>query len=318
MSVATAVAMAASAPRAAETPYPTRPIRVIVGFAPAGAADIFARLVAQKLTESWGQTVVVDNRPGAGSTVGSEIVAAAAPDGYTLMVVSASYATSAGLYAKQIKYHPINSFIPITLLASNPNVLLAHPSVAAKSSREVVALAKSAPGKLTLGSAGTGSVTHLAGELFAAMAGIKFTHVPYKGGGPNMTALLGGEIQLTVASIPASLGALKAGRVRALGVTSAARSPALPDVPTIAESGVAGYEALNWYGMLAPAGVANPIITKLYGEVSAILRSPDTVDAMNKQSADPGGMPPDAFRKFLQLELAKWAAAIKAAGVAGP
>jgi tripartite-type tricarboxylate transporter receptor subunit TctC len=303
---------------AAELSYPTKPIRLIVGFPPAGAADIFARMVGQKLTDAWGQTAVVDNRPGAGSTIGSEITANAVPDGHTLMVVSASYATSAGLYAKRIKYHPIDSFIPITLIGSNPNLLLAHPSAPVKSVRELITAAKAAPGKFTMGSAGTGSITHLAGELFANMAGIKFTNVPYKGGGPNMTALLGGEIQLTVASIPASLGSLQAGRVRALGVTSVRRSPALPDVPAIAESGVPGYEALNWYGILSPAGVPKPIIAKLYGQMRAILRMPDIVEALAKQGADPGGGPPEEFRKFLQAEIAKWSQVIKAAGVPAP
>jgi tripartite-type tricarboxylate transporter receptor subunit TctC len=303
---------------AAEPAYPTKPIRVIVGFPPAGAADIFARMLGPKLTDAWGQTVVIDNRPGAGSTIGSEITANAVPDGHTLMVVSASYATSAGLYARQIKYHPIDSFIPITLIASNPNILLAHPSVTAKTVKDLIAAAAAAPGKFTLGSAGTGSITHLAGELFASMAKVKLTHVPYKGGGPNMIALLGGEIQLTVASIPASLGGLKAQRVKAFGVTSLIRSRVLPEVPTIAETGLPGYEALNWYGLLAPAGVPRPVTAKLYAEVSRILQMPDVVDMLAKQSADPGGMPPEAFRKFLVVEIAKWTGAIKSAGVPAP
>ena len=313
-----ATVLNAHAAVAADSAYPTKPIRVIVGFPPAGAADIFARMLGQKLTTAWGQTVVVDNRPGAGSTLGSEITANAVPDGHTLTVVSASYATSAGLYAKQIKYHPIDSFIPITLIASNPNVLLAHPSVAAKSVGELVAAAAAAPGKFTLGSAGTGSITHLAGELLASMAKIRFTHVPYKGGGPNFTALLGGEIQLSVTSIPAALSGLQAQRVKALGVTSLQRSRVLPEVPTIAETGLPGYEALNWYGLLAPAGVPTPITAKLYGEVSRILQMPDVVDILTRQSADPSGMPSQAFKKFLQVEIAKWAGAIKAAGVAAP
>ncbi|HEX6006107.1 MAG TPA: tripartite tricarboxylate transporter substrate-binding protein, partial [Burkholderiales bacterium] len=235
---------------AAEPAYPTKPIRIIVGFPPAGAADIFARLVAQKLSDSWGQPVVVDNRPGAGSTIGSEITANASPDGHTWMVVSASYATSAGLY-KNLKFDPVKSFAPIIMIASNPNVLLTHPSVRSKTVKELIAFAKSNPGKLTMGSAGTGSITHLAGELFTSMAGIEVTHVPYKGGGPNMTALVGGEIQLTVASVPASLGHIRAGRARGLGVTSLKRSSVLPEVPTIAEAGVPGYEAKNWYAALA-------------------------------------------------------------------
>lgn len=299
---------------AAETAYPTKPIRIVVGFPPGGAADIFARLVGQKLAETWGQPVVVDNRPGAGSTIGSEITANAVPDGHTLMVVSASYATSAGLYQK-LNYHPVNSFMPITLIASNPNVLLAHPSVPVKSVKELVALAKAAPGKLTMGSAGTGSITHLAGELFANMAAIKVTHVPYKGGGPNLIALLGGEIQVSVASIPASLVHLQAGRVKALGLTSARRSPTLAGVPTIAESGVPGYEALNWYGILAPAATPKPVIAKLNRQINDLLRAPDVVESLAKQGADPEGGTSEAFGKYLRSEITKWSKVIKTAGV---
>ncbi|MBI4194253.1 MAG: tripartite tricarboxylate transporter substrate binding protein [Betaproteobacteria bacterium] len=307
-------AIAAPQAVAAEPPYPNKPIRIIVGFPPAGAADIFARLVGQKLTEAWGQPVVVDNRPGAGSTIGSEIAANSTPDGHTLMAVSASYATSAGLYRK-LKYHPIDSFAPITMITSNANVLLAHPSVPAKSARELIATAKANPGKLTMGSAGTGSITHLAGELFANMAAIKVTHVPYKGGGPNLNALLGGEIQITVASVPASLGHVKAGRVKALGLTSVKRSAVLPGVPTIAESGVPGYEAKNWYGILAPAGVPKSVVAKLNGQINEILRAPDFAAAIARQGADIEGGTPDEFRKYLQSEIAKWSKVIKAAGV---
>ena len=301
--------------RAADPAYPTKPIRIIVGFPPAGAADIFARVVGQKMSDAWGQSVVVDNRPGAGSTIGSEIVAKSAPDGYTVMVVSASYATSAGLYKDLIKYHPVNSFAPIALLASNPNVLLAHPSVPAASAKDIIATAKKSPGKLTMGSAGTGSITHLAGELFTYMAGITVTHVPYKGGGPNMNALLGGQIQITVVSVPASLPYVKAGRAKALAVTSAARSPVLPDVPTMAESAVPGYEAKNWYGMLAPAGVPKPILAKLNQQVNEALRARDVADAISRQGADPEGGTPEAFAAYLKSEIAKWSKVIAAANL---
>lgn len=299
---------------AAEPAYPNKPIRIIVGFPPAGAADIFARLVGQKLAETWGQAVVLDNRPGAGSTIGSEIAANATPDGHTLMAVSASYATSAGLY-KKLNYHPINSFAPITMIVSNANLLLAHPSVPAKSAQELIAMAKANPGKLTMGSAGTGSITHLAGELFANMAAIKVTHVPYKGGGPNLTGLLVGEIQISVASVPASLGHVKAGRLKALGLTSIKRSAVLPEVPPIAESGVPGYEAKNWYGILAPAGVPKPIVAKLNRQINEILRAPDLVEAIAKQGAEVEGGTAEEFRKYLQSEIAKWSKVIKDAGV---
>lgn len=299
---------------AAETAYPTKSIRVIVGFPPAGAADIFARLVGQKLTEVWGQPVVVDNRPGAGSTMGSEIAASATPDGHTLMVVSASYATSAGLY-KKLNYHPINSFIPITLITSSANVFLAHPSVPAKSAGEVIAMVKASPGKFNMGSAGSGSITHLSGELFTSMAGIEITHIPYKGGGPNLNALLGGQIHLTFLSLPASLGQVKTGRVKALGVTSVKRSAVLPEVPTIAESGVPGYEAKNWFGILAPAGTPKPVIAKLNRQINEILRTPDMAEAIAKQGAVAEGGTPEAFKQYLQSEITKWSKVIKAAGV---
>ena len=311
----TALWLLAAAGQACAQSYPTKPIRIIVGFAPAGAADIFARLLGQKLTDAWGESVVVENRPGAGSTLGSEIAANAVPDGHTLLAISASYATSAGLYRKVIRYHPVASFAPVTLIGSGANILLAHPSVAVRSVKELIAAAKAAPGKYTLGSAGTGSITHLAGELFASMAAVKLTHVPYKGGGPNMIALLGGEIQLTVASVPAAIPGLKSGRVRALGVTSAKRIPALADVPTIAEAGLPGYEALNWYGLLAPAGVPRAIVSKLNGQVNAILLMPDFAAALAREGAEPGGGTPQELGKFLQAEIAKWTKVIDTAGV---
>jgi len=295
--------------------FPTKPIRVIIGFAPAGAADIFARILGQKLTEAWGQTVVVDNRPGAGSTIGSEIAAKSAADGHTLLLISASYATSAGLYRKVIRYHPIDSFAPVALIGTGANILLAHPSVPVKTAKELIAAARAAPGKFTLGSAGTGSITHLAGELFASMAGVKWTHVPYKGGGPNMIALLGSEIQLTIASVPAAIPGVQAGRVRALGVTSAKRIAAIADVPTIAEAALPGYEAINWWAVLAPAGVPKPVVAKLNTQINTISGMPDFVAALAREGAEPAPAASEELRKFLQVEIAKWTKVIEAAGV---
>ena len=221
----------------------------------------------------------------------------------------------AGYYRNLIKYDPIKSFAPITMLASNPNVLLAHPSVPATTARDIIAISKKSPGKLTMGSAGTGSITHLAGELFTHMAGITVTHVPYKGGGPNVSALLGGQIQITVTSVPAALGHVKAGKIKALGVTGAKRSPVMPEVPTIAESAVPGYEAKNWYAMLAPAGVPRPILAKLNQQVNEALRARDIADAIAKQGADPEGGTAEAFGAYLKSEIEKWSKVIAAAGL---
>ena len=309
-----AVNLIAAQAHAAASPYPSKPIRIVVGFPPSGSADIFARLIGQKLTDAWNQPVVVDNRPGAGSTIGSQIVADATPDGYTLMVVSASYATSAGLY-RNLRYNPVKSFVPITLIASTPNLLLAHPSVPAKSARELISMAKASPGKFTMGSAGTGSITHLSGVLFTSMAGIKVLHVPYKGGGPALNALIGGQIQLLFLSLPASQGQVKAGRAKALGVTSAKRSPVLPDVPTLAESGVPGYAATNWYGMLAPAGTPKAIVAKLNKEVVAALRNPQTARMIANRGAEAEGTSSEEFGQYLRSEIAKWSKVIKDAGV---
>jgi tripartite-type tricarboxylate transporter receptor subunit TctC len=307
------LAAAAAPAHAAESAYPTRPIRVIVGFPPAGSADIFARLLGQKLTEAWGQTVVVDNRPGAGSTLGSEIVANSTPDGYTLMVVSASFATSAGLY-QNLKYDPAKSFAPVVLIASAPNVFLAHPTVPAQTTGDLIKMAKASPGKLNMGSAGTGSITHLSGELFTSMAGIEVQQVPYKGGGPALQAVAANQIQLTFLSLSASLGQVKAGRVKALGVTSAKRSPILPDVPALAEF-VPGYQATNWFAMLAPAAVPRPIIARINKQSLEILRTPELADAIRKQGADPGGGTPESVGQFVSTEIAKWTKVIKTIGL---
>ena len=309
-----ALLLAMSGVHAAEPAFPTKPVRIIVGFAPAGAADITARLLGQRLAALWGQPVVTDNRPGAGSTIGSEIAAGATPDGHTLTVVSASYAASAGLY-KKLAFDPVKAFIPITMVAAGHNLLAAHPSVPAKTAKELIAYAKANPGKLTMGSAGTGSVTHLAGELFKVMAGIDVTHVPYKGGGPNLTALIGGEIQISVMSLSAAIGQVKTGRLKSLGITSLKRSVAVPDIPTVAESGLPGYEAKNWYGILTPAGTPKFVVAKLNRQINDILRTPDMIAALVKQGLEAEGSTSDAFSVYLKSEIAKWAKVVKSAGL---
>ncbi len=298
---------------AGDAAYPSRTIRIIVGFPPAGAADIIARIVGQKLAEAWGQPVIIDNRPGAGSTIGSEIAAHSNSDGHTLLLVSASYATSAGLYQK-LKYDPGKSFAPIIHITSAPNIGTVHPSVPAKSTQELIALAKASPGKLNVASSGVGSITHLTAELFSGMAGVNIVHVPFKGGGPALSALVAGQIQLAFQALVSSLGHVQAGRLRAIGVTSAKRAPVLPDVPTIAET-IPGYEASNWSGLLAPAGISRAIVTRLNTQMHEILRSPDMVELMRQQGADAEGGTPEAFGKYVQSEITKWSKVIKATGL---
>ena len=293
-------------------PYPQRPIRIIVAFPPGGAADILARIVGQRLSEMWGQQVVIDNRPGAGSTLGAELAAKAAPDGYTLLTISSSHAASAGLY--KLNYHPVDSFVPITELASTPQVLLAHPSFPAMSVEQLIALAKATPGKINYGSAGNGSTTHLAGELFAGMAGVKLVHIPYKGGNPALTDLLGGQIQLMFLSLPPALPLIRSGKARALAVTSLKRDPTLPQVAAIAET-VPGYEATNWYGVLAPRGTPTAIVDKLSTDIVDVVKNPEVIRIFENQGAAPVGNSPEQFKTYLQSEIAKWTKVIKTAGI---
>lgn len=309
-----ALLLAVGEVHAAEPAYPAKPVRIIVGFAPAGAADIIARLLGQRLSALWGQPVVTDNRPGAGSTIGSEIAAAATPDGYTLMVVSASYSTSAGLYRK-LAFDPVKSFIPITLLAAGHNLLAAHPAAPVNSVKELIAYAKANPGKLTVGSAGTGSITHLAGELLKLMAGIELTHIPYKGGGLNLNALIGGEIQISLLALPTVIGQVRTGRLKALGITSLKRSAAVPDIPTVAESGLPGYEAKNWFGILTPAGTPRFVVAKLNRQINDILRTPDMTATLARQGVEAEGGTSEAFGDYLKSEITKWVKVIKTAGL---
>jgi tripartite-type tricarboxylate transporter receptor subunit TctC len=299
---------------AAESSYPTKPIRMLVGFGPGGAADVLARIMGQKLTNAWGQTVVVDNRPGATTTIAAETAANAKPDGYTFLVITSAHAVSAGLY-KKLSYDPVKSFSPITLIASAPLVLVATPSLAVKSVGELIAAAKAAPGKITFGSSGTGSITYLAGELLKSQAAIDIVHVPYKAMSQLQGDLMGGNIQLAFTSIPAGLGQINSGRIRALGVTSAKRSASLPDVRTISESGVTGYEVSNWYGVLAPAGLPRAILKKVHAQIVSSVQSPEGIEAITKQGANPEVNTPDEFQAYLASEVAKWTQVVKSAGI---
>lgn len=294
--------------------YPTRPVRLIVGFPPGGAVDLLARITAPRLSEKWGQQVVVDNRPGAGSRIAAEIAAKAAADGYTLLMITSSHAVGAGLYGK-LAYHPVDSFAAVTRAGSTPLVLLVHPSVPVTSVRELIALAKARPGQLNFGSSGTGGITHLAGELFKGMAKINIVHVPYKGTGPAFTDFIGGQVEVMFPALPGALPHVRAGKVRAVAMSSAKRSPALPEVPTIAEAGVAGYEVTNWYGLLAPAGTDTKIVERLHDEFAAVLRMSDVAEAFARAGAEPVSSTPREFEAYLRSEVARWTKGIKEAGV---
>lgn len=293
--------------------YPVRPIRLVLPFPPGGSTDIVARLIGQKLTESWGQQVLVDNRPGGGGNVAAEAVARAAPDGYTLFQVNVANAIGASLYPK-LNYSLIGDFAPVTQLAATPYVLLAHPSVPAKSTRELVALAKVRPGQLNYASAGAGSATHLSGELLKSMAGVNIIHVPYRGTGPAVTALLSGEIELYFAAVPAAVPMVKTGRLRPLGVTSARRSALMPQVPTIAEGGLKGYETGTWHGVLVPVATPRDIALQLSAEIVRILNMPEVREKLVAQGLDPVGDTPEQFGAYIRAEIAKWAKVVAASG----
>lgn len=296
-------------------PYPGKPIRFIVAQAAGSTSDILARIIGQKLNEALGQPVVVDIRPGAGGAIGTEMAAKAAPDGYTLLMGNFStHAVNPSLYSK-LPYDPVSDFAPVTLLAAYSHVLVAHPSLPARSVRELVRLAKSVPGQLNYGSAGNGSAQHLAGELFKIMAGVQIVHVPYKGGSPAMTAVMGGEVALMFPTTPLALPHIKAGKVRALAVTSAKRAQAAPDLPTIAEAGLPGYEMSGWLGVLAPAGTPRVIVTRLNTALIAILNLADTKTSLANHGLEVSFGKPEQFGERIRSEIAKWSRLAKEAGI---
>ena len=294
--------------------YPNKPIRFIVVFAPGGSTDILARAIGQKLTQSWGQPVIIDNRGGSGGVLGTDIGAKAAPDGYTITMVSASHVFNPSLYNK-LPYDTIKDFIPLTNAALVPNILVVHPSVPANSVKEFIALAKAKPGKLNYGSAGQGSAIHLATELFMTMTGTQLTHIPYKGGGQALIDLMGGQVDCMFANLASSFPYLKSGKLKALGVTTLERSPVYPDIPTIAESGVPGYEFVSWFGVVAPARTPKEITTKLSTEIAKILHSPDTIKQLQNIGQEPIGDTPEHFAEYISAEMKKWEKVIKAADI---
>jgi tripartite-type tricarboxylate transporter receptor subunit TctC len=294
--------------------YPSRPIRLIVPFAPGGSNDIMARLVGQKLSESMGQQVVVDNRAGASGIVGTDLAAKAAPDGYTLLMMSLTFAVNPSLFRK-LPYDTEKDLAPVTLVASAPLMLVVHPSIPAKSVQEFLAYAKANPGKLNFGSGGPGTTPHLAGEMLKMTARIRMTHVPYKGGGPALGDLMGGQIQLMLENIPSTLPLAKSGKLRALGVTSLKRSPLVPDLPTLDEAGLKGYEIVGWNGLFIPAGTPRNIVDHLHALTVSALAQPEVKERLATLGAEGFGSSPEEFRAFVKAEIAKWARLVKEAGL---
>ena len=294
--------------------YPVKPIRLIVPFAPGGGTDITARSIALKLTEAWGQTVVADNRAGANGTIGVDIAAKSAPDGYTLTMISSSHSVNVSLYSK-LPYDLIKDLAPITQATTQPYALVVHPLVAAKSVKELIALARAKPGTLNYGSSGSGGLSHLSGALLASLAGLDITHIPYKGGAPAMTDVIAGQIQMLFSTILQSHAHIRAGRLRPLAVTTAKRSAGAPELPTMQEAGVPGYEVAGWYGVLAPAGTPQPIVAKLNQEIVRILRTPEMKERLSADGSEPVGSSPEQFAAHIKSEVAKWRKVVKEAGI---
>ncbi len=308
-----ALAVLVMVPLAQAQDYPNKAIRFVVPFAPGGGTDIIGRIIAQALNETLGQPVVVDNRGGAGSTLGTEIVAKSPADGYTILFGNISLAFNATLYTK-LRYDTIRDLASISLSAVQPNILVIHPNLPAKNLREFIELARANPGKFNYASAGTGSGTHLAAELLKLQTRIDIVHVPYKGTGPALTDLLGGQINMMVSTFASALPHVKSGRMRALGVTTAKRSPATPDVPTLIEGGVAGYDYSTWYGLLAPARTAKTIIDKLNAANRKVLTREDIKQKLESQGVDPVFNTPAEFTAYLKSETEKWGKVVKATG----
>jgi tripartite-type tricarboxylate transporter receptor subunit TctC len=299
---------------AAERDYPNRPVRIIVPQSPGASTDLTARMIGQKLNEAFKQPVVVDNRPGSSGIAGTEIVARAAPDGYTLMVVASSFSINPAL-GRKLPYDAVRDFTTVSQLSKFPNMLAAHPSVPVKTLQEVIALAKAKPGQVSYASAGLATGTHMSAELLKYMTGIDILHVPYKGGGPAMIAAIGGQTQLIISTSLGLMTHVRSGKLKPIAITAAARSPAMPDIPTIAESGVPGYEHEPWNGMFAPAKLAKPVLAQINAEVVRALHSPEIKKVFESEGATPVGNSPEAFGAILKTEIEKWIKVAKVANI---
>jgi len=298
----------------AQDAYPSRPLKFILPFPPGGGTDILGRVIAERLSASLGQPVVTENRGGAGGNVGAEAAAHSAPDGYTIVLVAPSLAISPSLYSK-LNYDPVKDLAPIGLVATVPNVMITHPAVEAKNLQEFIALARSRPGAMNYGSGGAGTSNHLAGELFNMVTGTKLVHVPYKGVNLAMQGVLAGEIQLVFIGIPAALPHIKAGKLRALALVAPQRSPALPEVPTVAEAGLKDFEVTTWYGIMTPSGTPRPIVSRLNAELVKIMHTPDVKERLAGMATDPLTSTPEEFAAYLKREIAKWGDVVRKANL---
>ena len=310
---APAFAQAQAAAPASAPAYPTKPVKLVVPYPPGGPTDIVARLVAQKLSDAMGQQFIIDNRPGAGGNPGAELVARSPADGYTLVVATTAHAINPSLF-KNLGYSLSKDFAPVSQLTSGPLVIVANPQLPAKNVAELIALAKAKPGELNFASSGNGQSTHLSAELFAAMAGVKMNHIPYKGSAPALTDTMGGQTQLMFDTMLSAMPHVKAGKLKALAVTSATRSPVAPDLPTVAESGLPGYEAIAWNGLLAPAGTPPEVLARLSAELKKVLAAPDVKDKFEAQGFAASWNSPEDFGRFMSAEVDKWAKVVKTSG----
>ncbi|MGH8619230.1 MAG: tripartite tricarboxylate transporter substrate binding protein [Burkholderiales bacterium] len=312
--LAAAVLCALAALPAVAQDWPTKPVRMVIPFPPGGSNDIVGRMIAQQLSERLGKQFVVDNRGGAGGSIGTEMIAKSPADGYALLIISVAYAFNTSMYAS-LPYDPVKSFTPVSMLGTGPNALATHPSLPARNVKEFVALAKARPGTLNYASAGIGSFQHLGSELLRIMAGINVVHVPFKGGGPAMIDVISGQTQFCTGSLIQLIPHYRSGKLKLLGTGGAKRTAALPEVPTIAEGGIKGYEANNWWGILAPAGTSPEIIKRLNNELSGILKSAETQKRFESEGSEALQMGPEQFGKYIAAETAKWARVVKEAGI---
>lgn len=308
-----AVGMICAGAALAQSNYPVKPIRMVIALAPGGGVDTSGRLLGQKFTDAWGQQVIAENRPGAGGTIATELVARAAPDGYTLLMVSMGHTITPALY--KLSYDTIKDFAPISLFVQSPSVLTVHPSLPVKNVKELIAFTKARPNEILFSSSGNGSGQHLAMELLNRMAGITLVHVPYKGTAPSITDLAGGRVSVTVASAISTMPHVRANRLRALAVASAKRSPSVPELPTIAEAAIPGFAVDQWYSVMAPAGTPRDIVNKLHGEIVKTVNDPATKERLLAMGLDPVGSTPDDFTAYLKTETAKWSKLVKEAGI---